>query len=98
MPIMRCTVTEDGKTKHGWKYGESGHCYTGKGGKKLAIKQGLAIQYNGGPKFESRSTKLTDDQLESLASQILPPNQELMDDAEREVLNWGGSPPQRELH
>lgn len=48
MPIMKCN--ENGKS--GWKYGDSGHCYTGSGGKKKAIKQGLAEQYNGGEKFK----------------------------------------------
>jgi hypothetical protein len=53
MPIQRCSV--DGK--QGWKYGESGRCYTGPGAKKKAIRQGLAIQYNNGPSFESRKSK-----------------------------------------
>lgn len=38
MPLKQC---EDGG-KSGWKYGDSGKCYTGPGGKKKAIKQGLA--------------------------------------------------------
>lgn len=43
---MKCS--KDGKS--GWKYGDSGHCYTGPGAKKKAIKQGVAID---GPNFES---------------------------------------------
>jgi hypothetical protein len=39
MPLKRCSV--DGKK--GWKYGDNGHCYTGPGAKKKAIKQGVAI-------------------------------------------------------
>lgn len=47
MPLMRCT----GEGKPGWKYGESGKCYTYEPGnkasalraKKKAIRQGLAI-------------------------------------------------------
>lgn len=38
MPLKRCG--ENGK---GWKWGDSGKCYTGKDAKKNAIKQGLAI-------------------------------------------------------
>ena len=37
MPLKKCQ--KDGKS--GWKFGDSGHCYTGPGGKKKAIKQGL---------------------------------------------------------
>ena len=50
MPIKTCSA--DGKS--GYKYGDSGHCYTGKDAKKKAIKQGLAIHYKQGTmdKFE----------------------------------------------
>jgi hypothetical protein len=40
MPLKRCK--KDGKS--GWKWGDGGACYTGKNGKKLAIKQGIAIE------------------------------------------------------
>lgn len=40
MPIMKCS--NDGKS--GYKYGDSGHCYTGPGAKKKAAKQGAAIE------------------------------------------------------
>lgn len=43
MPLKRCTV--DGKS--GWKWGNEGKCYTGKDGKKKAIRQGIAVE---GPK------------------------------------------------
>lgn len=49
MPLKRCS--SEGKS--GWKYGNSGHCYTGPGAKKKAIKQGLAEQYNGGETFQT---------------------------------------------
>lgn len=57
MPVKDCM--ENGKP--GFKYGDSGHCYTfppgdeaaKKAAKKEAIDQGLAIEHNGGPKFES---------------------------------------------
>lgn len=42
MPFMRCT--KDGKS--GWKWGEHGHCYTGKDAKKKADEQRKAIEYN----------------------------------------------------
>lgn len=40
MPVKRCT--KDGKA--GYKYGDSGTCYTGPGAKEKAIKQGQAIE------------------------------------------------------
>lgn len=40
MPLMQCT--KDGKS--GWKFGESGHCYTGPNGKSNAARQGRAIE------------------------------------------------------
>lgn len=40
MPLKKCTV--DGKS--GWKYGDSGHCYTGPGGRQKAIQQMRAIK------------------------------------------------------
>lgn len=40
MPIKRCT--KDGKS--GFKYGDSGHCYTGKGARAKAVKQAQAIK------------------------------------------------------
>lgn len=46
MPIKKCQV----KGKSGFKYGDSGKCYTGKNGKKKAIKQGLAIARRQGQK------------------------------------------------
>lgn len=49
MPLQRCG--EGGK---GWRWGDSGKCYTGPGAKKKAIKQGLAIE--GPDKFASKAT------------------------------------------
>ena len=40
MPLMRCTKDN----KSGWKFGKSGHCYTGPGARQKAIKQGQAIE------------------------------------------------------
>lgn len=37
MPLQRCG-------KNGWRWGQNGKCYEGPGGKKKAIKQGLAIE------------------------------------------------------
>jgi len=42
MPLMRCT--NNGVS--GWKFGESGKCYTGPDAKKKAAKQGRAIEVN----------------------------------------------------
>ncbi len=39
MPIKKCQSGGKG----GYKYGDSGHCYTGKAGKSQAAKQGRAI-------------------------------------------------------
>jgi len=46
MPVQKCS--KDGKS--GFKYGKSGKCYTGKGAKKKAIKQGLAVAQSQGRK------------------------------------------------
>ena len=40
MPLQKCT--KDGKS--GWKYGDSGTCYTGNGAREKARKQGVAIK------------------------------------------------------
>lgn len=40
MPIKSCT--KNGKS--GYKWGDNGACYTGKDGKKKALKQGVAIE------------------------------------------------------
>jgi hypothetical protein len=39
MPIKRCSI--DGKD--GWKYGDSGTCYSGPDGKRKAIAQAIAV-------------------------------------------------------
>lgn len=39
MPLTRCEVNG----KSGWKWGSSGKCYTGEGGKRRAIQQATAI-------------------------------------------------------
>jgi hypothetical protein len=50
MPLKNCS--ENGKD--GWKWGDEGKCYTGKDGKKEAIKQGIAIE---GPEKFNKMTK-----------------------------------------
>jgi len=40
MPLKRCQKNK----KKGWKFGDSGKCYTGKGAKARAKKQGRAIK------------------------------------------------------
>jgi len=57
MPLMRCSLEK----KPGWKYGDSGACYTYTAGDKKsesaaklkAIKQGIAISRESGEKFET---------------------------------------------
>ena len=39
MPIQKCRR----KNKSGWRYGDSGKCYTSKDAKEKASKQGRAI-------------------------------------------------------
>jgi hypothetical protein len=56
MPLKRCTKNN----KPGWKYGDSGVCYTYSAGDKKAeaaaklkaIKQGIAISRESGESFE----------------------------------------------
>jgi hypothetical protein len=42
MPIQPCKA----KGKSGFKYGDTGKCYTGKEAKQKAIKQGLAVAHS----------------------------------------------------
>ena len=57
MPLMKCRKDD----KPGWKYGDSGACYTYTAGnekseaaaKLKAIKQGVAISRESGEKFET---------------------------------------------
>lgn len=86
MPLQRCK--KDGKS--GWKYGDNGACYTGPGAKKKAIRQGVAIQENGGPEFESRKkakSGLTDEQLDARVSQLISREEAFRDDLEREMMD-----------
>ena len=43
MPIQQCSV----KGVKGWKWGKSGRCYPGKGGRAKAVKQSVAIRASG---------------------------------------------------
>lgn len=57
MPVKRCRSDD----KPGWKYGDSGKCYTYTAGNKKsestaklkAAKQGIAISRESGEKFKS---------------------------------------------
>lgn len=51
MPLQKCS--NDGKS--GWRWGSEGKCYTGKDGKKQAIKQGVAIE--GPDKFAEKASE-----------------------------------------
>jgi hypothetical protein len=44
MPIKKCTK----KGKSGYRTGTSGKCYTGKGAKKKALKQQVAVKISQG--------------------------------------------------
>jgi hypothetical protein len=95
MPLKRCK--RDGK--NGWQYGDSGKCMIGPGAKKKAIKQGLAIQYNGGPKFESRKdakadcedpVKFDEEIMKAAAREadrLVSRDEEKMDDLERNLMD-----------
>lgn len=50
MPLQRC-----GKDNKGWRWGQSGKCYTGPGAKQKAIKQGVAIE--GPDKFAEKASR-----------------------------------------
>lgn len=50
---MKCS--NDGKS--GYKYGDSGHCYTGPGAKKKAAKQGAAIEISKHSKARAEAEK-----------------------------------------
>ena len=51
MPIKKCSS----KGKSGYKYGDSGKCYTGKGGRKKAGKQAAAIKASQARRGKRRS-------------------------------------------
>ena len=59
MPVQKCS--KDGKS--GYKWGDSGHCYTGPGAKKKALKQGQAIEI-------SKHAKGETNELEAINAQI----------------------------
>lgn len=63
MPLKKCSENK----KSGWKWGDSGKCYTGPEGKKKAIRQGISIE--GPKKFqEMASANELGVKLEDLAS------------------------------
>ena len=64
MPLKRCTENKES----GWKWGDSGKCYTGRDAKKKAIKQGVAIE--GPKKFQQMASSfeepMNQDDIESV--------------------------------
>ena len=64
MPLKRCSENKDS----GWKWGDSGKCYTGRDAKKKAIKQGVAIE--GPKKFQQMASSfeepMNQDDIESV--------------------------------
>jgi hypothetical protein len=57
MPLKRCSENK----KSGWKWGDSGKCYTGPEGKKKAIRQGISIEGPERFKEKARSVLSLDD-------------------------------------
>jgi hypothetical protein len=66
MPLKRCS--KDGK--QGWKWGDSGHCYTGKDAKRQAIRQGWSYDKDEVKKSLSEG-KIEEDQQEKLSQSDL---------------------------
>ena len=64
MPLKRCSENKES----GWKWGDSGKCYTGRDAKKKAIKQGVAIE--GPKKFQQMASSfeepMNQDDIESV--------------------------------
>ena len=64
MPLKRCSENKES----GWKWGDSGKCYTGRDAKKKAIKQGVAIE--GAKKFQQMASSfeepMNQDDIESV--------------------------------
>lgn len=62
MPIKKCVI--DGKD--GWKYGDTGKCYTGPDGKQKAIAQAIAI--NGGNPPANEKLEIMKEIIEKMAA------------------------------
>jgi hypothetical protein len=60
MPVMKC-VNKDGKS--GWKYGDSGTCYTGPDAKKKVEEQAAAIYASG---YQEKAQEIVKAYLDSL--------------------------------
>ena len=64
MPLKRCSENKES----GWKWGDSGKCYTGRDAKKKAKKQGVAIE--GPKKFQQMASSfeepMNQDDIESV--------------------------------
>lgn len=65
MPIKKCSANGTS----GFKWGDSGHCYTGPDAKKNAIKQGLAI--GGGKLKASDMEEITTEELEAATAELV---------------------------
>lgn len=90
MPLNRCSITEDGKKKNGWRWGSSGVCYTGDGAKKKALKQGLAITYKTGEKFDpspKKSKAEVDAEIDREVARLCPLEESKRDDLERNLMD-----------
>ena len=69
MPLKKCS--EDKQS--GWKWGDTGKCYTGKNAQQKAIKQGIAIE--GPEKFQQKASQfeenLTEEDVEFLSEYMI---------------------------
>ena len=63
MPLQKCS--SNGMS--GWKYGNSGKCYTGPDGKKKAIKQGLAE--NNGKWSNASNEEITEQEIKDVMNE-----------------------------
>jgi|TARA_Y100000593_G_scaffold72985_1_gene134072 hypothetical protein len=69
MPLKKCSQD----SQNGWKWGDSGKCYTGRDAKKKAIKQGVVIE--GPKKFQELASSfkepLSENDIESVAEALI---------------------------
>ena len=67
MPIKKCQ--KDGKS--GWKFGDSGTCYTGPSGKAKAQKQAKAMFANG---YKGKFNEIYESTMKTLQNESEEPN------------------------
>lgn len=80
MPIKRCQ--KDGKS--GWKFGDSGTCYTGPSGKAKAQKQAKAMFANG---YKGKFNEIYESVMKSLQTEAEEPDFEAFGEKCNELKN-----------